>query len=148
MSVERLVHVYNGDHFIDTHGTGVAVGALLEIPFDLVASVGNSAVITDAVGWIPVGRAHRLRGVKFFCTAKAGTAAPTVNVYDSAGTPATILTGAVTLSAAATVYSGVIAAPTTVQAAGSYYTLRVATDSNGTVTNLKAILEIELTSTV
>ncbi len=141
MGREHHIEVALGDLHLDSHGNGLVVGALLIIPFDNIASVGNSAVNTTKQARIVVNRRHRLRGFYGSATAKAGTTNPTFDLFAGA---ATALGAALTIAAADTVYTGAIATPAEPVAAGKEYSVRTITAADGTITNLQAHIEIEL----
>lgn len=141
MSVETRVEAALGDIHLDTKGRGLAVGALLIRDFDLVASVGNSEVNTTKQARLVVNRPFRIRGFHSAATAKAGTTNPTVDLFAAA---ATVLSAVSTLAAANTVYTGAIADQLVMYAAGTELSVRTVTAADGTITNLKASVEIEL----
>jgi len=129
-------------------GTGAIGNSKLANPksyfsLSLKADVASGqAIATDRQDVTTVPCTATLVAVKVCCVTKAdggGTPAhPQVDVYLEGGTPATILSGVVTLVADLTVYSGTVA--TSSFSANDRLTLRVTTDATGSVTSLDVVL--------
>ena len=127
------------------HSTARVGGPIVVIPFDVVPSVANGVAATVVQATAFINSAHRVRRV-YAAADAVGAATGKFNVYNGAGTPASILAAAKTIAAASTVAA---ADPASTGAADgpALYTLRAdttATDSS--FTNLKAYLEVELLS--
>jgi hypothetical protein len=120
-------------------------GTLVVVAFDNVASVANGQAVTDIQAYAYVHGAHRVKRCVFAASAVA-TATGKADVYDQAGTPASILSAQPTLAAAATAYNA-DPASTDAHVGPACYTLRaVTTATSAAFTNFKAYLEIELLS--
>lgn len=133
-----------GDIHLDAKAKGRVLGALQRVAFDTVASLADGVAITDvqATCYPSPTQPYRVRGVSGTCATKTG--AVTFSVYDTEGTPASILSAAVTIATAGTLSSGTIADQSKVYAAGYPLTLRATTAaSTGALTVLRGFLEIE-----
>lgn len=143
MAVTNKLEAFGGDIHLDAGGVGVVVGALTTERFPEVAAVADGVAITtiQATLYGPP-RPFRVRGA--VASIDTITGAATFDVYNSAGTPATILAAPKAFGSAKAQVVGVLAAPSTVYAAGSYFTIRVTTAaSTGALTNVRGLLEIE-----
>lgn len=144
MSVETKLGVTNGDFHLDGEAKGRVLGALQRVAFDVVASVADSVVIgtVQATCYPSPGQKFRVRGV--YAVASTVTGASTFDVYDTEGSPATILSAPKAMGAAGAMASGVVADQTKVYAAGYGLTLRVTTAATtGALANLRGFVEIE-----
>ncbi len=145
MTVNRTILAGNGDYHMDSGGgPGRFLGALQRVAFDVVASVANGVAITtvQATCYPSPGQKFRVRGA--YATASAITGAATFDVYNTEGTPATILSAPKALGLADAIVAGVVADQTKVYAAGYPLTVRVTTEAlTGALTNFRAFLEIE-----
>ena len=133
-----------GDLHLNSNASGRVLGALQRVPFDLVASVGDTVAITtvQATCYPSPGQKYRVRGA--YATASTITGAATFAVYDTEGTPASILSAAKAFGSADAIVAGVVADQSKVYAAGYPMTLRVTTAaSTGALANLRGFLEIE-----
>ena len=107
----------------------------LELGDDSVSSGQTIGTQRDYV-IVPVD-SSTLTAVKVFCESRTGSANPTVDIYkESSG--ASVLSGAVTLAADATVYSATISASSF--SADDVLSLRVTTDGTGSITYLRVVL--------
>lgn len=125
-------------------GAGRHVGPILLVPFPVVDSVGAGVALTAIQSRLHINVPHRVR--KVYAAASAVTGASTFDVYDDAGTPASILSAPATTGAADAQVAGALAATVDKkQRAAGMYTLRATTAaSTGALTNLQAYMEIEL----
>lgn len=106
------------------------------VPF-YVASVGNSAANTTIQDTVHFPEAGTIESCTLRCTTQTGTSDPTVDVFDeNAGTPATVLTGVVTLAAAKTAYTATFDTGNDTVAANDSYGIRCVTAADGTITQL------------
>lgn len=113
-----------------------------------VASLGNSAVNTTIQHVVQVPEACTLVQVTGSAVAVAGTTKPTFDIFEEdAGTPATILTAAVTLTAAKTEYDGVLATGEGARVKGDLLGLRCTTAADGTATHVCITLVFKKTLT-
>lgn len=143
MSVSQKIGAGNGDGFLDASGAAVWAGALLLMPFRLVASVGAGVVVGTLQEHLYLNRPFRIKGVYGLASAIAGATDPKFDVYVGA-TPATALSAQVTLDVADTVYAGTVASASTVHPAGIVSLRAVTGADTGAITNLEVYLEIEL----
>lgn len=144
MSVETKLQVANGDLHLASGAKGRVLGALQRVAFDVVASVSDTALITtvQATCYPSPGQKFRVRGA--YAVASTVTGAATFDVYDTEGSPATILSAPKAMGAAGVMASGVVADQSIVYAAGYGLTLRVTTAATtGALANLRGFLEIE-----
>lgn len=112
--------------------------------FDTLGSVGAGVALTTVQARLYVPFASRLVKVVSRCSAKAGGADPQVDVYNTEGTPATVLAAPRTLAAADTSYENAAAARATKYASGYAFTLRAQTNAgDGSITNLQAGIVVE-----
>ncbi|MFO7902304.1 MAG: hypothetical protein R6U98_06580 [Pirellulaceae bacterium] len=102
--------------------------------------VGAGAVVGTIQAVVPIPCDCTLEAVYMCCVTVAGAPAPTADIYDeSIATPATILTGAVTLAAGNTTYNAGIASDDF--SAGDHLSLRCVTaGAGGSITGLTATL--------
>lgn len=144
MPVETKIQTNDGDLQLYAGGGGRVLGALQRVAFDVVASLADGVAITSvqATLYPSPGQKFRIRGVYGTCATKTG--AVTFDVYDTEGTPASVLSAAVTVATAGTLAAGVVAKESKVYAAGYPLTLRATTAaSTGALTNLRGFVEIE-----
>ncbi len=141
MTVSQKFGTGSGDGLLETQANTIWGGALQLVKFDTVASVGNGAVVGTVQERFFVNRPFRIKGVFGAASGKAGATDPTFTVYAGA-TPAAVHT-AVTLDAADAIKAGVVTAPGTLYPAG-IVSLRAVTAADGTITNLKGYVELEL----
>lgn len=143
MPVTNKLEAFGGDIHLDAGGVGVVVGALSVERFPTVASVADGVAITTVQETL-YGPPRPFRVRSAAASPDTITGAATFDVYNSAGTPATILAAPKSFGVAKAQVAGVLAAPSTVYAAGSYFTIRVTTAaSTGALTNVRGLLEIE-----
>jgi len=143
MAVTNKLEAYGGDIHLDAGGVGVVVGALSAERFPVVASVADGVVITTIQETL-YGPPRPFRVRSAAASIDTITGAATFDVYNSAGTPATILAAPKAFGAAKAQVVGVLADPSAVYAAGAYFTIRVTTAaSTGALTNVRGLLEIE-----
>lgn len=143
MSVCKQLDAFGGDLFLNSNASGLVLGALSAERFPEVAAVADGVAITTVQATLyGPPRPFRVRGAA--ASIDTITGAATFDVYNSAGTPATILAAPKAFGTAGTQVVGVVASPSTVYAAGSYFTIRVTTAaSTGALTNIRGLLEIE-----
>lgn len=144
--IEKKEGVHSGDWHRDSSCRGAIMGETIPRAFAPVASVGAGEVITTVQGtkFYP-SPAHPYRVRAAAATASTITGAATFDVYDTEGTPATILSAPKALGAVDVIVSGVVADQTKVYAAGYPLTLRCTTAaSTGALANFQGFLEIEL----
>lgn len=144
MSVETKLEVASGDLHLDSQAKGRVLGALQRVAFDVVASVADSVAITtvQATCYPSPGQKFRVRGTQ--AVASTVTGASTFDVYDTEGSPATIMSAPKAMGAAGVMAAGVVADQTKVYAAGYGLTLRVTTAATtGALANLRGFVEIE-----
>lgn len=110
-----------------------------------VEAIGAGAVITTSQAMLRIPEDCTLLSCYFTAMAIAGAADPTADVYKVDASPATILTGVVTIADAATAYAGTLAE--TAFTAGDILSLRATTDGAGSCTKLKAQLWFKATHT-
>ena len=133
-----------GDLHLDAKAQGRVLGALQRVAFDVVSSVGDTVAITtvQATCYPSPGQKYRVRGA--YATASTVTGAATFDVYNTEGTPASILSAAKAFGSADAIVAGVVADQTKVYPAGYPLTLRVTTAaSTWALANLRGFLEIE-----
>lgn len=143
MNVNKQLDAFGGDFWLNSNASGVVVGALSVERFPTVASVADGVAITTVQETL-YGPPRPFRVRSAAASPDTITGAATFDVYNSAGTPATILAAPKAFGTAKTQVVGVLAAPATVYAAGAYFTIRVTTAaSSGALTNVRGLLEIE-----
>lgn len=143
MNVNKQLDAFGGDFWLNSNASGVVVGALSAERFPVVASVADGVVITTVQETL-YGPPRPFRVRSAAASIDTITGAATFDVYNSAGTQATILAAPKAFGAAKAQVVGVLADPSTVYAAGAYFTIRVTTAaSTGALTNVRGLLEIE-----
>jgi len=141
MATETKLEVSTGNLLIETNGKGDAIGNLLVIPFDNIASLADGVALTSVQTRVYINHTFRLKAVHASCSAFTGTAK--FDVYYST---ASVLSAPKTFAATDTEYSGAVASKSTKHAAG-YLTLRCETAATtGALANVRAYVEIELCS--
>lgn len=112
------------------------------IDFPLVASMGAGVLNTAKQGYIVLPGDVQIISVEGITETQTGNV--TFDVWNEAGTPATILSTVGTDTAALTAAAGTVSSPTTTYAQGSIFSLRCTTvASTGAATNLHVSLLVK-----
>lgn len=112
--------------------------------FDNTVSLGAGVALTTIQQRIFLPYAAKLVKVISRVSAKAGAADPQVDVYNTEGSPASILAAPRTLAAADTSYSNDVAVRSTKYASGYAFTSRAQTNAgDGSLGNLKVGIVVE-----
>lgn len=121
---------------------GAANDAYSVIDFSTIASLGAGVLITTKQAYFILPIDAKIVTVHGWCDTETGVS--TFDVYDEAGTPATILSAPVSLTTQATQYAGTVASPSTQYSEGHVFSLRATTvASTGALTNLRVSLGIK-----
>lgn len=126
--------------------TGPAEGGVIDSYFvmdlPVVASMGAGVVNTTKQAYVTLPIDARIVSVQAMDDTQTGNV--TVDIWNEAGTPATILGTVATLATALTSYAGVVSAPSTEYTQGSIFSLRCTTvASTGASTNLRVFLGLK-----
>jgi hypothetical protein len=148
MEPETTIKTSAGDLLLRAGGYGRVIidGRTVPASPPVISTVGAGVVISTIQGakiYGPPGSAFRLRGVS--AVAGTVTGAATFDLYNSAGSPATVLSAPKAFGAANVPAAGVVADPTIVYAAGAYFTFRVATAADtGALADVQVQLEFDV----
>ncbi len=136
----------------NTHETGdfpvnsVPNTALVENQQDrslqlIKASVGSGQAVGTVQTMIPIPEDCTLTKVKVMVTSIGSGGTHQVDIYDNQGTPASVLTGPITVAASGTVYSGTISGTTKSLNEDDFLSLRCITPaSTGAFTEVNVVL--------